>query len=420
MAKSIILITLLLLIIISNSQAEISADLDAIVISTYQQIHANPELGNEEFKTQALIIEKLTEFGFTEFLQSQKAPTAVIAVLDSGKAGPTIALRADMDARRIQEDQNNNPRSKIDGVMHNCGHDAHTAALLGSAYYLAENRDTFTGKIVFVFQPAEEVAGGADDIVNEGILERLNVEAIFAQHVFNGLPVGTLVMSSGASLAGSNYFTLTIKGKGSHAAVPSEGSDTLVAAAKILVEFSEMPARAFHIIESPLIITPTQISSNANSSNIIPDEIVIKGTIRAFNDLFEAYNNEETIESLLKKRISGLAQAYGLNVELDIRKGSPPTINNDALYQKTLTAFRASWQGKLKLDSEKGMFSEDFSYYTKSIPALYVNFGIAKDGLGENGVHTSKFNIHPDALPYGVRALVYLAQLHTRGEITSY
>lgn len=325
-----------------------------------------------------------------------------------------------MDARKTHETENNNPRSTIDGLMHNCGHDAHAAILLGSAYYLSKNLDTFNGKIVFVFQPAEEVKGGADDIVEEKILENLGVEAIFAQHSFSGLPVGTLVLSSGANLAGSNYFTLTVKGKGSHGAIPSAGSDTLVAAAKILVDFSEMPARRFHIIESPLIVTPTQIESSSKSSNIIPEEVIIKGTIRAFEDLFEKDTGGMSIEQLIRFRVEGLSKAYGVESDLVIRKGAPPTINNDALYQKTLTAFRKAWKGTLKLDIEKGMFSEDFAYYTEVIPALYLSFGIEKDGLGKHGVHTSNFNIHPDALPLGVKTLVYLAQLHTKGEVTTY
>lgn len=413
---SFIILFLLLSITVQSVHA---SDLIDLVENVYVSIHENPELGHKEFKTQALIQETLKDIGFKDFIKSERAPTAVIALLDSGKPGPTIALRADMDARPVQENKNHSPVSKIDGVMHNCGHDAHTAMLIGAAHYLFNHPDSFAGKIVFLFQPAEEIRGGADDIVAEGILRDLGVEAIFAQHVYTEMPVGTIALSSGESLAGSNYFTLTIKGNGSHAALPSGGSDTLVAASKILVDLAELPARVLNIVEQPVVISPTLIATNNSSSNVIPSEVTVKGTIRAFTDLFDDDENGNSIEKVILKRIEALANAYNVKADMAIRAGSPPTINNKLLYEKTIKGIQQHWTGKVQLDIPKGMFSEDFAFYTADLPALYLSLGIAKDGLGEAGVHTSDFTLHPDALPEGVKLLIYLAQLHSLNKISA-
>ncbi len=173
----------------------------ALVWRVYRDIHEHPELGKQEQRTHDMLKRELMALGFTDFIDSKLAPTAVITVLDTKRPGPVIALRAEMDARPTQEPADHDPRSTIDGVMHNCGHDAHAAMLLGTAALLAKHPEWITGKVVFVFQPAEETKGGADDIVNEGILERLGVEAIFAQHSVSGMPVGTVNVAAGPTMA---------------------------------------------------------------------------------------------------------------------------------------------------------------------------------------------------------------------------
>lgn len=389
----------------------------ALVQEAYIHLHQHPELGNQEWQTQAYLLEKLQQIGFSEFVRSETAPTAVIALLDSGRPGPTIALRADMDARPTQEPADHFPRSSIDGLMHNCGHDAHSAMLLGAAEYLYKHPDSFNGKLVFLFQPAEEVPGGADAIMEEGILQDLGVSAIFAQHVWSSLPVGTLVLNSGPSLAGSNYFSLKITGQQSHGAMPSSGSDTLVAAAKIVADLADLPARRLDIIQSPVIISPTAIQSNSNSGNIIPSQVEVSGTIRAFQRLDQTPEQGSSIETIMRDYLDGAARAYGVDYQLELREGSPPTLNSETLYQSSLQGLREHWDGELKLDAGKGMFSEDFAFYTQEIPALYLGLGIQRGELGNAWVHSSEFTLHPDALPYGVKALVYLAQWHTRGAV---
>jgi amidohydrolase len=386
-----------------------------LVQEAYQRIHSNPELGKKEFKTQAYLKEKLQALGYSEFVESTTAPTAVIAILDTGRPGKTIALRADMDARPLSggkdEPADHNPRSQIAGVMHNCGHDVHASILLSAAGALQSNRDQLSGKIVFIFQPAEEVKGGADDIVNEGILTKLKVESIFAMHVAPRMPVGTVGISPGPFLAGSNYFTLDIKGDSSHAAVPFEGADVPLAAAEIVTGLSKLPSRKLNVVSRPAIISVTKIETNGKALNVLPSGATIKGTIRAFEDLTTSQAGQPSIDEIIVRYLKGTAAAYDVEYSWDLRKGSPPTVNDPELFKTLIPELTKVWPGQVDTTPSKGMFSEDFSYYTAATPALYFSLGVAKDGLGGVGVHQRDFTIHPDALREGVRLFVNIAQL---------
>lgn len=236
--KGVVLALIASLALTVQAQGVTGAVASAVPVArdAYFYLHANPELGNKEFLAHAYIEKQLRALGFTEFVAAPSAPTAVIAVFDTGRPGRTIALRAEMDARpldQVSEPAGHQPRSSIAGVMHNCGHDVHAAVLLGTAALVRANAAHFNGKIVFLFQPAEEIAGGADDIVKDRILEQRHVERIFALHAAPGMPVGTVGLSEGAILAGSNYFTLTLKGRGSHAAAPQDGGDVLLSAMRV-------------------------------------------------------------------------------------------------------------------------------------------------------------------------------------------
>jgi metal-dependent amidase/aminoacylase/carboxypeptidase family protein len=294
-----------------------------IVRAAYMYFHENPELGKKEVQARAYIQAQLKALGFDHFVASLKAPTAVIAILDSRRPGPVIALRAEMDARPLEDKKveplDHFPRSRIDGLMHNCGHDVHAAILLGTAAVLIRNQDKIGGKVVFVFQPAEETVGGADDIVNEGILETLGVEKIFAQHVAPGLQAGSIAIS---------------------------------------------------------------------------------------------------LTDSLKQTVDRLAKSSGVEYEWTIRAGAPATLNDAALFDKTTRPLSQVWPGPMNLLPSRGMFSEDFAYYTKSIPALYFSLGVAKDGRGTAGVHTIDFDVHPESLGNGLRLMTILALIGTTGQAT--
>ena len=385
------------------------------VEAMYRAIHARPELGKEEHQTKAILEHALREIGYTTFVPSRLAPTAVIAVLDTGRPGRTVALRAEMDARRAREAVGHDPRSQVDGLMHNCGHDAHAAMLLGAARVLFEMRGVLSGRFVFLFQPAEETRGGADDLVREGLLDSLAVTVLLAQHAVARMPVGTVSISQGATLAGSSSFTITVTGESSHAAQPFRGGDVAVAAARIAAGIGDLPARRLDVLSRPAVVSVAHIRAGlADQVNVLPDSAIIRGTIRAFEDVLAPPTpGDPSIAAVLERYVQSTAEAMGVSASLEIVPGPPPTVNDPAVYARLVPALAAVWEGPLDTTPFRGMFAEDFAYYTARTPALYFGLGIARDGFGEVDVHHPNFTIHPDALDVGVRLLVTLAHLES-------
>lgn len=409
---------LLLILLLGGSRSAIHAqtDLDPHVAravpavrSAYEAIHRHPELGLQEEQTAKLVETRLRALGFTTFVKAAKLPTAVIAVLDTGRPGRVRCLRAELDARPTQEKTGLPYRSAIDGRMHNCGHDAHTAILLGAAEVLMKQRAELTGKIVFLFQPAEEVAGGADDIVADGALDRLGVQAVYALHAAPGLPVGAFQLSPGPVLAGSNSLDVTVTGKGSHAAFPHEGDDVVIATAKIAAGLTTLPARKLDVVARPCVISVAYFNAgDPKSRNVLPTTASFGGTLRSYEDIDRRFEGQPSIRELAEGYVAAAAQAQQLKATVTLKKGSPPTLNDEALYDATLKELRAAWPAVKIEASRRGMAAEDFSYYTAKYPCLYFSWGIAKDEFGSEGVHTDKFTIHPDAFAYGIKLMALL------------
>lgn len=390
------------------------ADGRDVVHSIYTRIHLRPELGHHEFETSKLIRYELEQAGYTEFIDSPSLKTDVIAVLRTGRPGRTICLRAELDALEIFEDSTHKICSEIPGRMHACGHDAHAAMLLGAALELRQE-PRLTGTVVFLWQPAEEVKGGADDIVRDSTLHKLGVENVYGQHVFPGLPVGVIRIAPGAVLAGSNYYSVTVTGRGSHAAYPHQGDDVPTCLANIVAGLTSLPARKMNVLEEPCVMSVTWIECDTSHTyNVLPQECSFGGTVRAYMDIADTLQNGGTIEELMRDYITHTAQAYGCDAELKLRRGAPPTVNDPALCAEVLEA--ASEFPMLRADGEsiKRMTAEDFSYYTREFPSLYFSLGIAKEGIGDAGLHTEQFEIHPDALEVGTRFLNWLAVWGTR------
>jgi len=386
----------------------------AFTRATYRYLHENPETGKNEHNAKRYIADALTRLGGFEIVDVPGLPTAVIAVLDTQRQGVTIALRAELDARPLDqgqtEPQNHDPRSRIDGVMHNCGHDAHAAMLLGAAKHIAANRRNFRGRTAFVFQPAEETAGGADDIVASGVLQKLGVQAVFAQHCAPKMPVGRIQLVRGTPLAGSTGFNLLLQGKESHAATPYAGSDLTLVAARFIGELTTLPARRMDIANRPMVISVTQMSTNAQTRNGLPSEVELRGTIRAFENLETPPEDVISISNLLRERIANLAAANDVDATLTLTRGSPPTRNDDVLFDTVYPPLKRIWGTSLSSPVWRGMFSEDFAFFSESFPALYFSLGIMRDGLGEADTHSRDFTLHPDALDVGTALLVSLAR----------
>jgi len=379
----------------------------------YKQIHQYPELGKKEFKTAGLIKKELMTIGYTEFIDIPELPTCVIAVLDTKKDGLSIALRAELDARPGQEKSGLQYSSKIEGISHSCGHDAHASILLGSAKLLFSKKDTLSGRIYFIFQPAEETKGGADDIVNSKVFQNLSISRMFALHSVSGLPVGQISVSPGYIMAGSNYFTIELHGRSSHAAVPYEGSNMPMLVSDIISGLARIPSLEVDISSRPSVISVTYAEfGDKNASNVIPAQSTIKGTIRAYEPIDKQYSGKLSLRELLERKVLGLALLYDAKAEIKINTGSPPTNNDAALFTKIIPELQKSYSGVIDTKPYRGMFSEDYSYYTDKMPCLYFGWGVAKDTLGFENVHSEKFSIHPDALVYGVELMVKLATLN--------
>jgi len=377
-------------------------------VANYKQIHEHPELGKKEVQTAALVRAELRKSGFSTFVPEPTLETAVIATLDSGRPGPVIVLRAELDARPGTENVNIDYKSKDPEKMHSCGHDAHAAILLATADILARHKGDLKGKYVFLFQPAEETAGGADDIVNDRILEQLHADMIFAQHVTPDLPVGTMQVQSGPIMASSTYFTITIHGNGSHAASPELGSDVIRVVAEMATELSRFPARHFSVLDEPMVISVTHFEAGQKTAlNKIPDEAVFEGTIRSFvsSDSVEG----KQLIARLEEYVSRIAAANHVTLKLEWRTGSPVSVNTLELFDRVVPKLSKAWKGQFLTDGEKSMYSEDFAYYTKALPSLYFSLGISDGVRGIHNVHTDEFDLSLEALPVGVRFLVTLA-----------
>ncbi len=390
------------------------SDVRATMLAAYRFLHENPETGMKEVEARRYLMDKLSRLPGLRLVDLPSLPTALLGILDTGRPGATLALRAELDARPLDAGQvepaEHDPRSRLDGMMHNCGHDAHAAMLLGAATYISGHVSSFVGRIAFLFQPAEETPGGADDIVSGGVLRDLEVSAIFAQHCTPRLKVGRVTLVRGTPLAGSTAFTIKLRGRESHAAIPHQGSDLTMLASRIIAELSLFPARRVDIANRPLVISVTQMSTNAQTRNGLPSEVDLTGTIRGFESILLPSADGPPLIDTLQNRISALAAMDGATATIVATPGSPPTRNDDALFDAAYPALQHVFGETLTSPFSRGMFSEDFAFYTEQLPALYFGLGIAKDGLGEADTHTRHFTLHPTSLEVGARLLVALAR----------
>ena len=365
-----------------------------------RDIHAHPELGFEEQRTSDLVAQKISEFGYE--VHRGVGRTGVVGRLRAGASARSIGLRADMDALPIEEATNLPYRSRHQGRMHACGHDGHTAMLLGAARYLAETRN-FDGTVNLIFQPAEEGLGGGEAMVKDGLFERFPCDAIFGMHNRPGLAIGKFQIRTGPMMAGGGYFDITVTGRGAHGARPEAGIDPVIVAAHITTALQTIVSRNVRPLDTA-VLSVTQIHAG-EAYNVIPEQAFIRGTARAF-----AAETLQLIEDNMRRIASGVAGGFGATAELDFRILFPPLVN-DAAETEFIAETAAELVGadNVNRDGNLVMASEDFSYMLNRRPGAYIQIGNG-DGTGGCEVHNPGYDFNDMALPFGASLFVRLAE----------
>ena len=366
-----------------------------------RDIHQHPELKFEENRTADLVAAKLEEFGIE--IHRGLAKTGVVGTIRNGD-GPSIGLRADMDALPLEEKNTFKHASSNPGKMHACGHDGHTAMLLGAAKHLAYSKN-FKGTVNFIFQPAEEGGGGGELMIKEGLLEMFPVDSVYGLHNWPGMPAGIFGVGSGPIMASVDTFDLTINGRGGHAAMPDQCIDPIVIASQVVTALQTIPSRNTHPVDS-VVISVTQIHAG-DAYNVIPDSVQMHGTVRTFQP-----ETRKEIPSSMLRVAEGVCAAYGGTCELNYMSGYPATINSVAETEISAKAVvDLLGEENIIRNPTPSLGGEDFSYMLEARPGCYVWLGIGP-GKGEGGcmLHSSHYDFNDDVLPIGASYWVKLVE----------
>lgn len=334
-----------------------------------RQLHQIPEILFDLPQTSAFVADKLESFGCDE-VHRGIGKSGVVAVIEgNGTAGPTIALRADMDALPMDERTNLPHASKHPGRMHACGHDGHTAMLLAAARQLAASR-SHAGRVVLIFQPAEEGGHGARVMIEEGLIDRFGIDEVYAMHNQPGRPVGDFATRSGPMLAAGDRFVITLRGRGGHAAAPHLAADPVVAQAQLVAALQSIASRRTDPLDQAVVSVTWLSAGSPDALNVIPSEVRLGGSIRALNPATRASNQQH-----LRDLVAGIAGSFGMEAEIDWRVGYPVTVNSPAATEAALAAARAIGTGAVDADCPPEMGSEDFSYMLEQRPGAMVWIG---------------------------------------------
>ena len=400
-----------------------AAAIEQELIAWRRHLHQNPELSNREFETSKFVAEKLRSFGLEP--HTGIAKTGVVAVLKGARPGPVVGLRADMDGLPVTEEVDLPFASKAKGeyegrtvgVMHACGHDTHVAIALAAAKILSDLKGQLRGSVKFIFQPAEEGApaneqpAGAELMVKEGVLKNPDVNAIFGLHVFANVPSGHIGWKSGPFMAAADVLEITLRGRQTHGAAPWAGVDPIVVASQVVLGLQTIVSRQIDITAQPAIVTVGQIEGGVRS-NIIPDSVRLVGTIRTFDDAMQA-----DIHERITRTATRIAEAAGATADVRIDRLYPVTANHPQLTSRMLpTLERVAGSQLIELGKITG--AEDFTYYQRQIPGLFIFLGVTpKDQVGKAPAnHSPRFFVEESALVMGVRALAHLAADYLFGE----
>ena len=383
----------------------LAKEVESRMIEWRRDFHQNPELSNREFRTSKIVAEHLQKLGLE--VKTNVAHTGVVGILRGQKDSPVVALRADMDALPVTELADVPFASKNKGVMHACGHDTHTAMLMAVAEVLSKVRDRLPGTVKFIFQPAEEGAppgeeGGAYLMIKEGVLESPKPDAIFGLHVGINQP-GALAFRSGGAMASADRFKIVVKGKGTHGGMPWLGVDPIVVSSQIVLGLQTIVSRQTDLTATPAVVSVGMIKGGTRN-NIIPPEVEMEGTIRAFDPKIR-----KDIHERIKKTATMIAESAGAAAEVNVQLGVPVTFNDPKLTtQMTPTLERVVGQKKI-MTANQVTGAEDFAFYQEKIPGFFFFLGITPPGSKPIPNHSPYFLVDESALIVGVRAMANLA-----------
>lgn len=375
----------------------------AEIVKIRRFIHMNPELSNREFETARVIAARLQPLGFD--VRTGVAKTGVVAVLRGGEAGPAVAVRADMDALPVQEATGLPYKSLNPGVMHACGHDVHSAIVLGTALVLNALKSDLKGTVTFLFQPAEEGApegeeGGADLMVREGALDDPPVSAVFGFHVWPET-LGLVLVAPGNVTAAADSFTITVKGRSAHGARPQEGLDAVVIAAEIVTALQTIVSRTTDPTD-PAVLTVGTINGGARR-NIIAERVVLEGTVRTLSE-----TNQKKVRRLMESVVRNITAIYGAGYEFEYKPGTPSVFNNPEL-AAAMTPTLVRLLGKDKVvEWQPQMIAEDFAFLARKAPGFYFFLGVRGPGQAATPLHSPGFSPDESAIPLGIRILSHL------------
>ena len=424
--KALILLFSLFISLTSFSQQEVlrqkmlatANKLESEIVGWRRDLHEHPELGNNEVRTSAIVAKHLESLGME--VRTGVAKTGVVAVLKGGKPGPVIALRADMDALPVTERNDLPFASKVKtvyngvetGLMHACGHDAHVAILMGVAEVLASVKKDLPGTVKFIFQPAEEgvpvgEVGGARQMIREGVLENPAVDVIFGMHSDPKLESGKISFRPGPAMAAVNNIRIVIKGKGAHGANPWYSIDPIVVSAQVINNIQTIVSRNLNLTRNPGVVTIGLINGGTRW-NIIPEEVLMMGTIRAFTE-----QDKQMMVDRLKQIISNTAEANGATADIQVPYTTdyPAVINDTALTEKMSTFLKKALGDNNVIPAYPETAAEDFAFFQQKVPGLFLFFGIMKKGEDPKNVaarHTPEFYLDESGMKTGVKTFLTL------------
>lgn len=392
-------------LLLSNAIELLAKEIEPRMIEWRRDFHKYPELSNREFRTSKIVAEHLQSLGLE--VKTEVAHTGVVGTLRGQKDKPVVALRADMDALPVTELADVPFASLNDGIMHACGHDAHTAMLMAVAEVLSKMRDRLPGTVKFIFQPAEEGAPegeerGAALMIKEGVLKDPEPEAIFGQHVAP-YPSGSIFFSSGGIYASANKFKIVVDGKGTHAGMPWGGVDPIVISSQIILGLQTIVSRQTNLTETPAVVSVGMIKGGTRN-NIIPPEVEMEGTIR----IFDPKMREDTLKRV-KRTATSIAESAGASAEVTFYPGTPVLFNDPDLTAKmTPTIERVVGKNKI-IEGKPLTVAEDFAFYAQKIPGLYLSLGITPKGTEPISNHSPYFIVDESALIVGVKTMANMA-----------